>query len=256
MKKQILVSLCYAMFTASIVVAHRSLQSPAMTFSLMNCVLFLSSLAVSVFVCAVVKTAIVLLRVNRYCDEKGVIQVCHSWFLFLHFIYNSPLRSIFPFSLSRISFKIIDDNIHVLCKELTWSGCSERGIFMVDYSPLEGKSGVAAISQGFRSFAGMLLIGMSSAIAAIATCICMSARQNIVTASCEGLVVGIASYLALRLFIVLQNASLDVMVGKYAHARIILWFLIPVFPLGTLFSWRALKLLSAGREGQTRMPLT
>ena len=56
-------------------------------------------------------------------------------------------------------------------------------------------------------------------------------------------------YVFLRIGLCLLNAAHDVLIGKYKHARIIMYFFLLLFPLGTMLAVKTLKAMRA-EEGK------
>ena len=234
----------YALLTAVFMVMHRWIASDAMAFSFMNGLSFFCGFICVLFVFIFIKTAMVLFSIGRYCDERGELRRLCSWFWFMHYLYCSRLKVMFPFPSSRIDYAKIDK---AFC-EVGIGGIIRRSkgdsMFLIPDLPLlDEDSSLSLMASTFRNFAEMSLIGITCVVAGVASNCIMMGRCVAVEAFLLGAVLAVVGYVVLRLALVLLKAAYDVGAGKYTYPRVILYFVLLLFPLGTIFAIRSLRIL-------------
>jgi len=231
----------YALMTCvSIVVAECSSGGPQSwsVWSILNGLFFLLSCILTFWVLLVIKSVIVLRKSKMHFDENGMLKECHSWYFFLHAAYHSSLRHCIPFSVSVIDFGGIDKN-------LVFEKVKDAKMSVLFELPECGNriSAARTVSKALMTFACMICTGISSAMTGIATIVCVSDDSMMLIAAIPGIEFGVIFYALFRLAIIHFNAASDVLIGRYTHARRILYCFLPLIPLGTMFAVRALKTL-------------
>lgn len=236
--------LLYAVLTTIFMVVHHWIVTGVISFNFVNGLLFFSGVIPVLFMLVFVKTAAVLLGDRRYCDDQAVLSGCHSWYCFMHYLYNSRISFLFPFSISRIDYSLVDKVFSDAYYGVNAQRQSKTGVYMItDLQGVDDESALQSVANTFQNFAEMVCIGMVSAVVAVASSYCMAAHSAPAVSFLAGTVLAVVAYCLLRFAIVLINASVNVRIGRYAHARIILYCLYPFFPFGTLFAHRSLRVL-------------
>lgn len=211
----------------------------------LNCLSFLFFCLITLLALVVFKSVMVLRKTDQHCDENGILRDCHSWYLFLHFAFHNALRRIIPFTVSKIDFQFIDRNI---CVESGKKPSSQN------WSKIEvpdgEKSVFASASNTLLNFASMFCTGVVSLITVVASVCFMSEKTALFATFIGGINIGLIGYGLLRIGLCLLNASHDVLIGKYKHARIIMYCFLLLFPLGTMMAVKTLKAMRADERGR------
>ena len=240
-----LVTIIYALLTCG-GVAFERIRAGESPFACnpLNCLSFLLAFLLTLLALSVLKSILVLRKTDRHCDGNGILRDCHSWYLFLHYAFHNRLRRIIPFSLSKIDFQLIDRNI---CIE---SGKKPSSQNWSQIEVPEGKTSVfVSASNTILNFASMFCSGVTASATVVASFCLMIEEPVELAAFICGINVGIMGYVFLRIGLCLLNAAHDVLIGKYKHARIIMYFFLLLFPLGTMLAVKTLKAMRA-EEGK------